>query len=124
MKLSGQQWGSLALSVLAAGSLLLVLVTKNLPSPTDAADRANNLIRQWRDDEVKRVTFASGGRSFRIERTGATPDEKGSEWTLHAPDREPADGAAVDRLISGLGFATRVRLAEGDPISKREPSRA
>jgi hypothetical protein len=120
VKLSGQQWSSIALLVLAVGSFVLVLVTRNFVGPMEASDRSRNLITNiyWREDGVRSITVQSGGKDFRLERfegDKAKRDLREGDWTLYAPDREPADNAAVDRLLSGLGFAPRIRVVEGDP---------
>ncbi|HEX6277337.1 MAG TPA: DUF4340 domain-containing protein, partial [Polyangiaceae bacterium] len=106
MKLSGQQWLSVALAVLAALSALLVLTTRNVPGTSERLERERNLLAVWNEDEIRRISFGAGGTSFRLERTGSG-DARG--FVLVAKEREDADGAAVDRLISGLGFATPVR---------------
>ena len=118
MRFSGAQWTSLGLAVLALCSVTLVLVTGSRPTTTEISERSRNLIAVWRDDEVRSLKFTGKGVDFRIERVGPPDAEpsKEDDFVLHAPAREPADGAAVDRLISSLGFATPVRrLENADP---------
>jgi hypothetical protein len=114
VKLSSAQWTSLGLAVLALCSVTLVLVTGSRPTTTELSERSRNLILVWRDDEVRSLKFSAKGVDFRIERLEAADagPSKEDDFVLHAPEREPADGAAVDRLISSLGFATPVRRLE------------
>jgi hypothetical protein len=118
VKFSSAQWTSIGLAVLALCSVTLVLVTASRPTTTEISERSRNLIAVWHDDEVRSLKFSAKGVEFRIERLEATDAEpsKEDDFVLHAPEREPADGAAVDRLISSLGFATPVRrLEDADP---------
>src|SRR6185503_14139051 len=109
VKLSGQTWTSLGLSVLAMGSLLVLYLTKNEPGTTEQTERSHNLVAVWRDNEIRSVKFVSRGRDFRIERKSA------SDFVLDAPGGEPADGAGGDRPLSGLRPAARRRhLEDGD----------
>jgi hypothetical protein len=112
VKLSGQQWLSLALAVLAALSAAVVVLTRDVPGTGERLDRSRNLLGVWREDEIRSVTFHAGRKSFRLER-GAGPETTARRFALLAPEREDADGAAVDRLISGLGFATPLRRVDG-----------
>jgi hypothetical protein len=116
VKLSVQSWTSLGLAVLAVGSVAAVLLTRSAPGTTERIERSKNLIAVFRESEVDKLHFTSRGSAFRIERVkrGATaPRANDDEFVLFAPNREPADGAAVDRVISGVGFATPVRRLEG-----------
>jgi hypothetical protein len=114
MKLSVSQWTSVGLAVAALCSVAVVLATRSKPGTTERAERERNLIAVWREDEIRSVSFTSGKKSFRLERTvGADASiEKGGGFVLQTKDPEPADAASVDRLISGLGMATPVRRVE------------
>jgi hypothetical protein len=111
VKLSVQQWTSVGLALFALCSVAAVLVTQSTPGTSERAERSRNLIAVFRENEIEKLTFTSRGNSFRIERVkrDAAPRANGDDFELFAPEREPADGAAVDRVISGLGFATPVR---------------
>jgi hypothetical protein len=120
VKLTVQQWTSFGLALLAVCSVAAVLLTRSAPGTTERTERARNLIPIFRESEVGKLTFTSRGKSFRLERVtrdGAAPRANGDDFELYAPDREPADGAAVDRVISGLGFATPVRRLDGGDLA-------
>ena len=119
MKLSGQQGLSVALVALALASALLVLFTRNVPGTSERLDRSRNLVAVFHEDEVRSVDVRSKAGTFRLERAEAggqrTPgSDAGPAWLL-LPEREVADPAAADRLLSGIGFAVPVRrLESGD----------
>ncbi len=115
MKLSISQWTSIGLAVAALGSVAAVLATKSRPGTTERTERERNLIRVFREDEIRSVSFDSGKQSFRLERTPGTADasaDKGGGFVLQTKEREPTDAASVDRVISGLALATPVRRVE------------
>ena len=116
MKLAGSRLVNVALAVVALGSAAVVLATSQKPGTTELLERQKNLIGTWNDDDVRSVTFRGPKASFRLERSGnaAAAHTAQGDFELLAPEREPADAAAVDRLLSGLGLATFVRKLEGD----------
>jgi hypothetical protein len=118
MKLSAQQWLSVALAVLALGSVAVVLVTRNVPSTSERLDRSRNLVGVWHADEIRSITLRSRERSFRLERAAPSngPAPEARDFWLFAPDREEAAGAAVDRLISGLELSAPVRRLDGGDL--------
>jgi hypothetical protein len=105
VKLSVQQWTSVAIAVLAALSVAVVVATRNVAGTSERLERERNLLSVWREEEVESITFRSGATSFRLERDASDA----RRFSLVAPGREQADGAAVDRLVAGLGFATPLR---------------
>ena len=119
VKLSGQQGLSLALVALALASVAARALHEKRPGTSERLDRSRNLVAVFREDEVRSVEVRSKAGTFRLERAEAgeqrTPgSDAGPTWLL-LPEREVADPAAADRLISGIGFAVPVRrLESGD----------
>ncbi|HEY3493265.1 MAG TPA: DUF4340 domain-containing protein [Polyangiaceae bacterium] len=106
MKLGRSEIASLSLGVLALASAGLVFATREAPTTEERSERENHLLPLFRKPEITSVSLERGGQRAELERNG-------EDWTLKRPVSEPADGAAVDRLIDGLGFATRSRSVTG-----------
>jgi hypothetical protein len=90
---------SLVLAAVAVASAALVFATRNAPTTAETSERSNHVLPVWRKDEIGRIALEIGKERLEIERAG-------DAWNLTLPVREPADAAAVDRLLDGIGFAT------------------
>jgi hypothetical protein len=111
VKLGRRELVSVVLTVLALASVAVVLVTRNAPTTAEKDARASNLLATFREEDVERLELRRGSDVTVVER-GAD----GTSYLLRAPVPEPADAAAVERLIDGLGFATPLRrLGAADP---------
>lgn len=111
MRLGSRELVSIALAVLAVASVGVVLVTRHAPTTAEKDARASNLLPTFREDEVERLELRRGSAVTVVERS-----RDGTSYELRTPASEPADGAAVERLIDALGFATPVRrLGAADP---------
>lgn len=106
MKLGRAEIASLLLGAVALASVGAVFATRERPTTTEQAERSQNLLAIWHEDEIARLEFESGGERATLER-------QGEDFVLRSPKEEPVDGAAVDRLIEGLGFATALRRLDG-----------
>jgi hypothetical protein len=102
VKLGRAEVASVALGVLALASLGVVFATGERPTTSELSERSRNLLAVWHEDEVEQLEFTSGSERASLSRTG-------EDFVLRAPKEEPADAAAVDRLLDGLGFATVLR---------------
>jgi hypothetical protein len=111
VKLGRRELVSVVLSVLALASMAAVLLTKNAPTTAEKQARASNLLAAFREDDVQRLELRRGPDLTVVER-GAD----GTSYVLRTPSAEPADAAAVERLIDALGAATPLRkLGDTDP---------
>jgi hypothetical protein len=111
VKLGQRELVSVALALLALVSVAAVLFTRNAPTTAEKDARASNLLASFREEDVERLELRRGSSVTVVER-GAD----GTSYSLRAPSPEPADAAAVERLIDGLGFATPLRrLGAADP---------
>jgi hypothetical protein len=70
--------------------------------------RDNNVFSAWRRDDLERIEIAHEGETIVLERD----PKKDSAWRLRSPRRERADQAAVERLVTTLEFASRVRKVD------------
>jgi hypothetical protein len=102
VRLGRAEVASVALGVLALASLGVVFATGERPTTSELSERSRNLLAVWNEDEVEQLEFTSGSERASLTRTG-------EDFVLRAPKEEPADAAAVDRLLDGLGFATVLR---------------
>jgi len=103
---------SLVLAAAAVASVALVFLTRNEATTVELEERARNVLGTFREEEVELVVLSRRGSTFSIERRGE------DSFVLHTPAEEPADLAAVERLIDGLGFAAVVRrLDKADPAA-------
>jgi hypothetical protein len=111
VKLRGRELVNVALAVLALASVAAVVLTRNAPTTAEKDARASNLLAAFREEEVERLEFRRGPNVTVVERSS-----DGASYLLRGPSPEPADAAAVERLIDGLGFATPLRrLGTTDP---------
>jgi hypothetical protein len=109
MKLGRAEFSSLVLALVAVASVLAVLATRHTPTTTERDARAKNLLPVWREDEVRRVELRRDGSLLRLERTA-------DGFSVFTPDPEPADDAATQKFVSGIGFLTPVRRLEGNDV--------
>lgn len=106
MRFARAQALNLVLGLAALGSAAVVVFTRDRPTTDEVQSRAANLLPAFRRDELTRLTLEAPGERFALSR------QKGSDdWTLEGTSPEPADGAAVDRLIGELELSTPVRRA-------------
>jgi hypothetical protein len=111
MKLGRPELMSVVLAGLAVTSVLGVLATEHAPTSAERDERAKNLLPVWHDDEVSRIELVSGGPALVLEKGG-------TGWTVSAPEPEPADTAAVQKLVGALGFATLARKLEASEANQ------
>lgn len=112
MKIGRGEALSLALVAAAVASVLLVFFTRNERTTVELEERAQNVLATFREEEVELLVLSRRGTTFSIER------RKEDSFVLRTPAEEPADAAAVERLIDGLGFAAVVRrLDKADPAA-------
>jgi hypothetical protein len=110
MKLGRAELTTLVLAALAVASVLLVLGTQTTPTTGERDARAKNLIPIWHPEELRRVVLKKSGETVTLER-------EHDDWLVRAPEPEPADDAAVTKLVSAVGFATPVRRLEGADLT-------
>lgn len=119
MKLGSRELVSIALAVVALASVAVVLLTRNEPTTSEKEARAGNLLATFREEDVERLELRKGAASTVVER-GAEAES----WVIRGATPEPADAAAVERLLDGLGFATPIRklgAADPGPLGLGEP---
>ena len=109
MKFARAELSSIVLAVLAVASVVVVLATRHAPTTAERDARAKNLLPVWREDEVRHVELKAGATELTLEKA---PDG----WTVRAPEPEPADAAAVQKLLGALGFATPSRLLDAGDL--------
>src|SRR4051812_43152939 len=102
MKLARAELSSVLLALAAIASVLVVLATRHAPTTAERDARAKNLLPVWREDEVRRVELRAGAATLTLEKSA-------DGWTVRTPEPEPADEAAVQKLLGALGFATPSR---------------
>src|SRR3954468_9575399 len=108
MKLGRTELSSLLLALAAIASVLVVLATRSAPTTTERDARAKNLVPVWHEDEISRIKLQRGHPVLELD-----PTHDG--FVLKTPTPEPADDAAAQKLVSGIGFLTPVRrLEDGD----------
>jgi hypothetical protein len=105
MKLGRTEISSVVLAVLAIVSVGVVLGTRGTPTTTERDARAKNLFAIWREDEIRRLELKAQGATVVLERVS-------DGWNVRTPEPEPADDAAVSKLLNALGFATPARRLE------------
>ncbi len=118
MRLPRAQALNLTLGLVALGSAAVVVFTRERPTTDEIESRARNLLPVFRRDELTKLTLTrrSGERLVLTRKKGE------DDWTLDGAAPEPADGAAVDRLVGSLELATPVRPAgDGDVQGLDEP---
>lgn len=106
MKLGRTELSSLLLALAAIASVLVVLATRSAPTTTERDARAKNLVPVWHEDEISRVRLERGDSVLELERTS-------DGFVVKTPSPEPADDAAAQKLVSGIGFLTPARRLEG-----------
>jgi hypothetical protein len=109
MKLGRTELSSLLLALAALASVLVVLGTRHAPTTTERDARAKNLVPVWHEDELSRILLKRGDSVLELDRTG-------DGFVVKTPAPEPADDAAAQKLVSGLGFLTPVRRLEGGDL--------
>jgi hypothetical protein len=109
MKLGRTELSSVLLALVAVASVFAVLGTRSTPTTSERDARAKNLLPVWHEDEVQKLELDHDGSSFKLERTS-------DGFRVYTPDAEPADDAAAQKLLSGLGFLTPVRRLEGSDL--------
>lgn len=102
MKLGRSDIASVALGVVALASFGAVWATREHATTTELSERASHLLPIWREEQVEKLEFES-------ETERASLVRNGEDFVLRAPNEEPADAAAVDRLFAGFGAATVLR---------------
>jgi len=105
MRLGRNELVSVALAVLAVASVLGVLATRHAPTTAERDERVKNLFPVWHEDEVSRIELDAGTATLVLEKGDAG-------WTVRAPEPEPADAAAVQKLVGAIGFVTPARKLE------------
>ena len=110
MKLGRAELSSLGLAAAAVTSVLAVLATQKTPTTGERDARAKNLLPVWHADEIRRIELRAKSGSVTLERDH-------DDWTVHTPEPEPAEDAAVTKLVSAVGFATPVRRLEGADLA-------
>ncbi|HEV8550006.1 MAG TPA: hypothetical protein VGQ57_13275, partial [Polyangiaceae bacterium] len=95
MKLDRAELASAGLAVAAVASVLAVLATRHAPTTAERDARAKSLLPVWREDDVTRLELESKSATFTLER--ATEG-----WNVRTPELEPADAAAVHKLLGAL----------------------
>jgi hypothetical protein len=106
VKLGRSELGSVLLAGVAFASVFVVLATRHAPTTTERDARAKNLLPVWREDELRRIELRGKDAAFALERHG-------DGWTVTTPEPEPADDAAVHKVVNALAFLTPVRRLEG-----------
>ena len=109
MKLGRTELSSLLLALAAIASVLVVLATRNAPTTTERDARAKNLVPVWHEDEINRIELRRGDSVLELGRTS-------DGFVVKTPAPEPADDAAAQKLVSGIGFLTPVRRLEGADV--------
>jgi hypothetical protein len=120
VRLGRAEVASVALGVLALASIGVVFATRERPTTSELGERSRNLLTIWRENEVEKLEFESGSERASLTRTG-------EDFVLRAPKEEPADAAAVDRLLDGLGVATvlrRLDTGNRDALGLSKPTAA
>lgn len=105
MRLARAQALNLVLGLTAIGTAAVVFSTRDRPTTEEVEAREANLLPVFRREQITRISV-EGAAPFALARGAGTED-----WSLEGPSPEPADAAAVDRLIGGLELATPVRRA-------------
>jgi hypothetical protein len=103
------------LAVIVAVALGVWLwVDRDTATTSETAARGQNVFPVWRKEELSQVTLAHDGETVVLERHADT-------WRVNG---EPADGAAVDRLLHALEFAKVARAVSESPELGFETPRA
>lgn len=87
------------------GLVAYLFLDREKVSTTEAKLRTKNVFPAWRKDDLKRIEIAHDDETIVLANANGG-------WALEAPVAGRVDGAAVDRLLGTLEFATRVRPAE------------
>jgi hypothetical protein len=104
---------TIVLFVLAIALGIWAWVDRGKVTSGEKSARENNVFPAWRRDDLARVEIAHDDETIVLERDAKTD----TAWRLTSPRRERADQAAVERLMTTLEFATRVRKVDsiGEP---------
>jgi hypothetical protein len=114
----------IVLVALALGAAVYAyLVDRDRVSDADREARRGHVFVQLRTEDVRRMRLEHGGEALVLER-GGDADGGSMSWTITAPRRQPAEGAAVDVLLHELESAKRLRAVEGRPTMGFESPRA
>ena len=113
MKLSRSTWLNIVLIGLACASLAVVVASRDAPSSRDSEGREQNLLSAFRAADAKRLELMIDGKKVALLRDG---DAEGtSTFRLVEPVKELADAATVDKFLSALADAHRLRPVEPGP---------
>lgn len=114
MSLSGKGLVDKALVLVALALAALVVATRESVTTTEVNARRNNVLPAWRPTELTSIRL-EGQREVHLEKR-ARPDSDQAEWMLSGAgfNQVVADPAAVDQLLSALGFASWVRTLDAN----------
>ncbi len=87
------------------------VVDRGSVSDAERKQRENDVFPAYRREQVDRVELLRPGEDLVIERD-LSVDGGDASWRLSSPRTEPADGAAVEKLLGALEFATIVRKVD------------
>lgn len=86
-------------------------IDRDTITDTERSVRERNIFPAYRRDALERIELVSDAETMVLERD-VTHEGGDAVWRLSKPAAEDADGAAVDKLLGVLEFATYVRKVE------------
>ncbi len=114
MKTALTTWINVGIGVLACASFVAVLATRRTPTTGDSLASAPSLLPELRAADSTRLELESAGQRVTVEHSKGAAGEP-AVFQLISPVREPADAAAVDKLLTALANARALRSVDPGP---------